>query len=140
MEVSRIENALERSKVRLPPGIDGIAIVLVFSGVGYIFEGIFWLPGALDPSIILLSLLYASFLFGGGIGMIKVGRELVRLKMWALWGACIMFIATLLLVLINPFASIQVFDNPFARGVGAAACFIITCYLATPAVRTRFSL
>ena len=131
---------LDKSKSKSPPGIDGIAVVLVISGVWYISGGVLWLPEALDPATILHSLLYASFLFGGGIIMIKVGRELVRLKLWALWGACIMFIVTLLLVLINPFASMQVLDNPFGRGVGAAACFIITCYLLTPAVRTRFTL
>jgi hypothetical protein len=135
-----MEDVVDSSKVKLPAGIDGIAIVLVFSGLGYISAGILWLPRALDPSIILPSLLYVSFLFGGGIVMIEVGRELVRLKMWALWGSYIMFIAMFLLVVINPFASIQLFDSLFDRVAGAAACFIITCYLAIPAVRTRFTL
>jgi hypothetical protein len=140
VEVLGIEGMLENSKGKLPLGIEGISIVMVFSGIFYIAVGISWLIGALDPAALLFSLLAAVLFLGGGILMIKVGRELVRLKLWALWGACIMFIVTLLIVVINPFAALQVLDNPFGRGVGAVACVIIICYLVTPAVRSRFVL
>jgi hypothetical protein len=126
------------SKLEVPAGVTGIAIVVVFSGVGYVAKGVGWLFGLLDPALLLISLFYSCLLIGGGIIMILFGRGLVHLKWWGLWGTIAMIAVTILVILISPSASFEIFDETFARISGAIAFFIIFCYLAMPAVRSRF--
>ncbi|MFX1484730.1 MAG: hypothetical protein ACFFCP_16255 [Promethearchaeota archaeon] len=135
MENNEKEGLDDNSKSEIPAGVMGISIVLVFSGVWYIGNGVSWLFELFDPIALLLSFYY----LGGGILMMIVGRRLVRLELWALWGAIALFAATILLILLNPFASFQYWDNPIGRATGAVAFFLLICYLGMPAVRSKFS-
>jgi hypothetical protein len=139
LENSEREDLDKNSKPEVPAGVIAIAVVMVFTGVGYVAQGVAFIFGVLDPAILLSSLLYFSLWVGGGIIMILIGRSLVHLKWWGLWGAMAMLVATILLVLINPFASFQIWDDPVGRISGAAVFFLIFCYLGMPAVRSKFS-
>ncbi len=138
MESSGIEESVEGSKPEAPTGVTGIAIVIVFSGIGYVAQGVAWVFGIFDPASFLISILLSALFIGGGIIMIFVGKGLVDLKWWALWGSITMLAVTILVISINPFAAFQVWDDPLARASGAVTFFIIVCYLAMPTVRNKF--
>ena len=132
MKNSENEFLEDESKPEVPAGVTAIAIVTVFSGVAYVANGVI--------GIMLMALpnLYSILYLGGGIIMIVLARSLVQLNLWALWGTIAMLIVTILLILVNPFASLQVWDDPFGRISGAVVFFLLICYLGMPSVRSKF--
>ena len=133
MENNEKEFLEEEKKPELPAGVIAIAIVTLFSGVAYVVNGFvgIWLMA--------LPNLYSILYLGGGIIMIVLVRSLVQLNLWALWGTMAMFAVTILLILVNPFASLQVWDDPYGRISGAAVFLILICYLGMPSIRGKFT-
>ena len=132
MEDSEREFLVEETKPELPAGVTAIALVTFFTGFGYASTGFTGIWSITSP---ILSVLY----LGGGIIMIVIARSLVQLNLWALWGAMAMMAVTAVLILVNPFAPLQLQDNPLERIFGAVVFLLLICYLGLPSVRNRFT-